>query len=205
MRWPRAGSDLLLSELDRSELRATSVLEIGCANGWRLELLRQKWNARCSGIEPSAEAIADGQRRFPALDLRRGTSDLLPFEEASFDLVILGFCLYLCDRRDLFRSAAEVDRVLRDDGHVVIFDFHPPTPYRNRYHHRPGVDVFKMDYSRMFTWNPAYRLLTLAKHDHAGGPVSSNPDDTVSVAVLRKASLLAYPHNPWRETEPQSR
>jgi SAM-dependent methyltransferase len=194
----RGGSDLVVHELERQGMRASSVLEVGCANGWRLEILREKWNAQCAGIEPSAEAIADGQRRFPSLDLRRGTGDSLPFADASFDMVVLGFCLYLCDRRDLFKTAAEVDRVLRDDGYVVVFDFHPPTPYRNRYHHLPGVDCYKMDYSRMFTWNPAYRQLTLVKRSHDNGPVSANPDDTVSVAVLRKESALAYPDNPWR-------
>jgi SAM-dependent methyltransferase len=192
----RAGSDLLLQQLEHDGLTAASVLEVGCANGWRLEILRQRWSARCAGVEPSAEAIADGQRQFPSLDLRRGTGDSLPFADGSFEMVVLGFCLYLCDRADLFKTAAEVDRVLRDGGHVVIFDFHPTTPYRNRYHHLPGVDCYKMDYSRMFSWSPTYQLLTLTKRSHDGGPVTSNPDDTVSVAVLRKESAQAYPNNP---------
>jgi SAM-dependent methyltransferase len=194
----RAATDLLLAELERTRLRAATVLEIGCANGWRLETLRQRWNAHGFGIEPSAEAVREGQRLFPALDLRRGTADMLPFEERSFDIVIFGFCLYLCDRDDLFRIAAEADRVLRPDGHIVIFDFQPPTPYRNAYQHRAGLFSYKMDHSRLFTWNPAYQLTSLSKHSHDGGPENGNPDDTVSIAVVKKSVALAYPDNPYR-------
>ncbi|MFK8773093.1 MULTISPECIES: class I SAM-dependent methyltransferase [Aeromonas] len=35
------------------------ILEIGCANGWRLAQLAEHYGARCYGVDPSASAIQD--------------------------------------------------------------------------------------------------------------------------------------------------
>ena len=104
------------------------VLEVGCANGYHLEALRRAFGCQASGIDPSLAAISEGLQQYPALQLSQGTARDLPAADGAFDLVILGFCLYLCDREDLFRIAAEVDRVLADGGFVLIKDFCPPLP-----------------------------------------------------------------------------
>src|SRR5205809_61585 len=107
---PKATGDRVLSSVKALNITPASVPEIGCANGWRLELFRSIYDATCVGIDPSAEAIAEGSATFPKIRLQRGTADSLPFDARSFDLVIFGFCLYLCDREHLFRIAAEADR-----------------------------------------------------------------------------------------------
>jgi SAM-dependent methyltransferase len=178
------------------------VLEIGCGNGWRLALLRDRYGAACEGLDPSPEAVAEGTRLRPGLGLRVGTADdLSAFAARSFDLVIFGFCLYLVDRFDLFRVVAEADRVLADGGILAIYDFCPPTPYTNPYAHDPRVTSYKMDYARAFLWNPAYaevrRVLAHHAHQPGLGPLA-NPDDRTAVILLRKDLASAYPPNPWR-------
>lgn len=179
----------------RLGLRPTSILEIGCSNGWRLASLRERFpEARLSGIEPSAAAVEDGRKRW-GLDLRVGTADDLPFADGEFDLVVFGGCLYLCDRGDLFRIAWQADRVLRDGGSLCIWDYHARVPYANAYRHHEGVRSFKMDYPSMFLWNPDYWLASL---EPAAG-LKDNPDDRMVVAVLRKQRGTAWPSNPWQE------
>ena len=128
------------------------VLEIGCGDGTRLEWIKNNLHADCFGIEPSAQAVAAACAK--GVSAQQGTADLLPFESQTFDIVMFGFCLYLCDREDLFRIASEADRVLRSPGWLLIKDFFSPTARAKIYHHRPGVQSFKMDYRTLFTWHP---------------------------------------------------
>lgn len=200
-RFTRAGSkadgDRVLAAIDALNLQPAAILEIGCGHGWRLERLRVHYGASCAGIDPSAEAIADGAVAFPIISLRQGTADALPFDDDAFDVVIFGFCLYLCDREHLFRIAAEGDRILRDRGHLVIEDFHPPFPYATRYRHHPDVTTYKMNYAALFSWNPAYTLVSQVIFDHDGAVNPDDPDRRVSVSVLVKNRRHAYPNHPF--------
>jgi len=194
-RWRR---DPVLRTLARLGARPRRVLEVGAGDGWRLAGLRRRYpGARLCGVEPSAAAVRDGRRRF-GLPLVRGTAERLAFADDVFDLVILGFFLYLCDREDLFAVAAEVDRVACEDALVAVFDFHAERPYRNPYAHRPGCYSYKMDYAGMFLWNPGYRVLERAVVGHAG-PVAAGPDDALAVTVLRRRLAGAYAEGPPAE------
>jgi ubiquinone/menaquinone biosynthesis C-methylase UbiE len=177
--------------------RPKSILEIGCGNGWRLHALRNRYKADCCGIDPSEKAIKAGRGVFPDLSLVQATADGIPYENNRFDLVILGFCLYLCDRKDLFKIAYEVDRVLADEGRLVILDFSPPFPYRNAYSHSPGIFSFKMDYAALFAWNPAY--VAIYQHLFASPPEKMRmPDERMSVVVLAKYVEGAYPDSLYK-------
>jgi ubiquinone/menaquinone biosynthesis C-methylase UbiE len=192
-----AANDHVLVSLSALPLEIESVLEVGCSNGWRLEALRRRYGARCCGVDPSSEAIAEGTGLFPGISLRTGTADRLPFDDSTFDLVIFGFCLYLCDREDLFRIASEGDRVSKGRAHVVVLDFFPPFAYRNEYGHHQGLYSFKMNYSGMFLWNPAYTLLSQVVFTHQGMAQLDDPNERISVAVLRKNTERAYPDSPF--------
>jgi SAM-dependent methyltransferase len=172
------------------------LLEIGCADGWRLDHLRQRTGAECFGIEPSAVAVGEGTRVFPGLSLSQGTADRLPFGDGNFDVVVFGFCLYLCDPSDHFRIAAEADRVLADGGWLLVYDFHPPGAWRNPYAHRPGLHSYKMDFSRMFSWHPSYQVHAVRRAERDGLPAA--PDNRIAVTVLRKLLGEAFPDNPYR-------
>lgn len=172
-----------------------SALEIGCSNGTRLDALCREFGCEGSGIDPSAQAIATGTQRYPGLRLTVGTAESLPYGDAAFDLVVFGFCLYLCDRADLFRIACEADRCLADGGFLVIKEFMPPFPYRNDYAPRPGLQSFKFDHRRMFLWNPAYHECAFQLSSHAGD-ARPGPDDRVATCVMRKDVAHGWPRRP---------
>jgi ubiquinone/menaquinone biosynthesis C-methylase UbiE len=163
-----------------------SVLEVGCANGWRLKALREIWpQATFFGIDPSSKAIAQSESR--KIQLQVGTAEKLPYKNSSINLLVFGFCLYLVDRDHLFEIAAEADRVLAENGKIAILDFFSDRPYSNPYTHRAGIRSFKMDYSKLWSWNPAYKLDTHSVMSHDGGPLE-NPDDAIAVSILQKDS-----------------
>jgi SAM-dependent methyltransferase len=162
----------------------TKVLEIGCASGSRLGWLRQNRGFECYGIDPSAKAVQAAIAH--GVLAQQGTADSLPFDTAAFDIVVFGFCLYLCDREDLFQIAREADRVLRNPGWMVIHDFYSPTPSQRPYHHRSGVVSFKMDYRTLFTWHPGYSNSFHKLGHHADGTFTDDPDEWVATSVLRK-------------------
>jgi ubiquinone/menaquinone biosynthesis C-methylase UbiE len=188
-------ADHIIQALTQLELHPKKILEIGCSNGWRLNLLNTIYKADCWGIDPSAEAIQAGKNEFKEVNLVKGTADALPYDHDMFDMIIYGFCLYLCDRSDLFKIAYEADRVLMDLGHIVIYDFHPPFQYKNNYSHYKGLYSYKMNYSNLFLWNPAYSLKYQKMFFHP--PLKTGTfDDLVSVMILEKNADCAFPENP---------
>lgn len=160
------------------------VLEIGCGDGSRLAYLQGAQGHAVAGVDPSAKAVENAVAR--GVRARQSTADVLDFPDASFDIVIFGFCLYLCDDEDLFRIAQQADRVLANPGWLLIVDFDAAAPTYRPYHHVPGLHSRKMDYKSMFLWHPAYTLAAYEKFDHVTHRWTDEAGEWVSVASLRK-------------------
>lgn len=194
----RTSNDQIANLIKYIELHPKKVLEIGCSNGFRLSVIKKIFNAECFGIDPSNTAIEYGKKKFPNITLKIGTADNLPFDDSNFDIIIFGFCLYLCDRKDLFKIAYEADRCLQDEGTIIINDFYPPFPYKNPYTHRYDIYSFKMDYSRMFKWNPYYTEIANVVFSHSGFKNRDVPDEKICITALRKVEQYAYPKEPYK-------
>jgi ubiquinone/menaquinone biosynthesis C-methylase UbiE len=196
--------DAVLKVISALHLAPKNALEVGCADGWRLRGLEALTGARCSGVEPSAQAVSAGLALAPHHTLKTGTADSLDFPDAAFDLVVYGFCLTYCDPKDLFKVAQEGDRVLADGGMLVIYDFCTDIPYRNVYAHRPGAYCYKMRYADLFSWSPVYSVVhhELVSHQHVvQGKASSVPDsmdERIGITVLRKSVVDAFIDNPFK-------
>jgi len=180
-------ADLLLCEIidiNKGSGKKLRVLEIGCGDGTRLAWLKDNLDAECYGIEPSSQAVAAASKK--NINVQQGTAESLPFDGHSFDIVIFGFCLYLCDREDLFRIAMEADRVLRESSWLMIMDFFSPNPHAKNYHHTPGVKSYKMDYRTLFNWHPDYACMTHKVRHHSELGYTDVQDEWVAVSILRK-------------------
>jgi len=186
----------LIAALPATPLR---VLEIGCGDGWRLEkLVKLGATMELYGIDPSAIAVQAASARAANVNAVQGTADSLPYPDEHFDVVIYGACLCWCAPRSLFRIACEGDRILRDKGHILIIDFFPPSPYRNPYHHRPGIATYKMDYRRLFTWHPAYSCVHHEVFPFTDNKFDDNPDNRMAISMLRKAVGDSFPERSSR-------
>ncbi|PJG59343.1 class I SAM-dependent methyltransferase [Aeromonas cavernicola] len=191
-------NDPILAALNTIKCKPTRILEIGCANGWRLAQLKKIYSAECYGIDPSILAIQNGQTCYPDLNLFVGTADTLPNIE-SVDLIIFGFCLYLCDPQDLFKIAANSDHLLSDKGLMTILDFNPPAGhYRNEYQHHNHIFSYKMNYGDMFCWHPSYhRIFEHSRHHNGSNELELEPDSLVSVQIFKKDCQLLTAKNPY--------
>lgn len=190
--------DLALQFLNQQDLSGKHILEVGCADGWRLADLLASHDISATGVEPSEMAIEKGKQRFDGIDFLRGTASDIHVPDQSVDIVVSGFCLYLCDRDELFKIAYEYDRILKDEGLIVITDFVSSFPYKNPYSHQQGLYSYKMDYASMFTWNPYYTLMLNQIVDMGSIAIdANNPDNRIVLSVLRKQKHQAYPSEPY--------
>ena len=165
-----------------------TLLEIGCGEAKRLQYLSHSMNIACYGIEPSAQAVAVAKSA--GLTVVQGTADNLPYPNHMFAVLIFGFCLYLCDREDLFKIVQEANRVLKPTGWLIIQDFFSITPNKNKYHHLSGIYSYKMDYRKLFDWHPDYTCIKHTINAHGSGDFTDHTNDWVATSVLRKSKIL---------------
>jgi len=168
--------------------KVNSVLEIGCSNGAKLEQICGLLDAKGQGIDPSKQAVDEGNRRLSGrgAQLHVGTASRLPFDGLSFDFVYFGFCLYLLDRQDLLTALAEADRVLKFGGFLAITDFDPIHRHKRPYHHKEGVFSFKQDYSKVFTESGLYYLVSKNSFSHRQSFFDPDGNERVSTTLLFK-------------------
>jgi ubiquinone/menaquinone biosynthesis C-methylase UbiE len=188
-------ADLIVDNIHKYQLKPKRILEIGCSGALKLDYLSNQIGAECYGIDPSSKAIEEAKQKFPHLNLNIGTADNLEFENEFFDIVIFGFCLYLCDREDLFKIAYEADRCLKKGGFLFIKDHSTEIPYKNKYAHAEGLFSYKMNYPQMFLWNPAYSLITHEVYTFEGYKGIDNIDDRVVLSMLLKGADEKYFNN----------
>jgi len=182
--------DLILQEILKinNNEKNTNILEIGCGSGNRLEWLINNTNASCFGIEPSKQAVEIALNK--GVHAIQGTAESLPFDINTFDIIIFGFCLYLCDREDLFKIAAEADRVCKNPGWIIIQDFYSSNFSTNEYHHFNGMKSFKMNYQSLFTWHPFYECTSHKIIGHDNNVYNDVKNNWIAISTLRKNSFL---------------
>jgi len=193
--WEGGRWDPPLYLMEQYSLRPKRVLEIGCSNGWRLAEIIKKHHVKCVGVEPSPLAIKEGKKKNSKVIFKRGIASSLPLEE-TFDLVIINFVLHWVSREFLFKVIAEIDRVVADEGYLIIGDFLPDNPTKVRYHHLPKEEVYtyKQDYTQIFTVSALYQRVATISFDHEKYLLSSktNSQHRGGCSLLRKSSKYNF-------------
>lgn len=184
--------DLNFLELYLKKKKIEKHLEIGCSDGYKTRQLAERLGSKGYGIDPSEQAISVGKTENSKiegsnkLNLRVGTADDLKFYgDEFFDLVYLGFCMYLIDRELLQKSINKIDRVLISGRFLAILDFDPGKIYQNDYVHYAGVKSFKDNYADYFI-DKGYSLVS--KESYAANEVGfeDDPDERISIQLLQK-------------------
>jgi len=107
-------------------LAGRRILDVGCGDGSVLrDLLRYgARDADLHGIDLLPDRVERSQALLPAADIRVGDAQSLPYPDGGFDLV-LGFTLLssVVDEDARRRVAAEMVRVTRPGGRIVLYDF----------------------------------------------------------------------------------
>ncbi len=153
---PAAGHDLLLPLYDplvrllmreeqtrgallaAAELRpGLQVLDLGCGTGAMSLLLAQRHpGIQVTGLDPDPKALARASDKAAraGLEIRfeQGFGDAIPHAEQSFDRVLSSLMLHHLTTQEKQRTFAEVLRVLRPGGLLLVLDFGPPRAWIDR-------------------------------------------------------------------------
>jgi SAM-dependent methyltransferase len=177
--------ELLTNWLQPFQSELSNILEIGCGSGHQLHQLASNLMANGFGVEPSSDAVNYIGSKFPSLQAKVGFGDNVPYTE-KFDLVHLGFFLYLVDREFFLRCVSEADRLVKFGGFLSIIDFETPFPYSNDYGHQRGVYSHKQNYSDVFVASGLYTVVNKFHFSHNGFFFDTQIDERVSLTLLFK-------------------
>lgn len=113
-------------DLAHSLVPAGKVLDVGCGTGRFLESLPPCYEP--SGVDVSLGMLEIAREK--GLDVVQAGGESLPFEDGSFDLVTTFAVLHHLIDPDLVRATlAEMARVTRPGGAVIVWDHNPLNPY----------------------------------------------------------------------------
>lgn len=115
-------------QLDRDQAR---VLDVGCGTGssllqfMKLGFLPQN----LTGVDSSAERIAQAQSRFPNVAFHRESAEAMSFPDSTFDVVFEStLFMMLTDEAVAKRIAGEMLRVTRRGGYLMMADWRYAEP-----------------------------------------------------------------------------
>jgi ubiquinone/menaquinone biosynthesis C-methylase UbiE len=108
------------------------ILDLGCGTGTlALMVKRRQPEARVTGLDADPEILARARAKAEAaelaIELDHGFSTELPYEDASFDLVLSSLFFHHLDRAAKEATAGEIARVLRPGGELHVADWGPPS------------------------------------------------------------------------------
>lgn len=109
-----------------------SVLDVGCGYGRSLAELEEAGFTNIWGCDYSQKMIDRGMIQHPDLNLIKCPNGKLPFEDNTFDSVLL-LAVLTCISTNVeqYRLIEEIKRVLKDDGVLYINDYLLNTDKRN--------------------------------------------------------------------------
>lgn len=103
---------------------AMTVLDVGCGTGSHLETYTAT-GAACYGIDLSPAMLGEARKRLGrSADLCLGDATTLPYGPDFFDLTTATFFLHELEPTVRIAALAEMARVTKKDGRVLIIDYH---------------------------------------------------------------------------------
>jgi ubiquinone/menaquinone biosynthesis C-methylase UbiE len=119
--------------VDEALIQSTNnVLDVGCGTGEVALLAKTRAvNGKVYGIDPAPEMIAVARSKAAGrkldIDFRVGVIEALPFPDSSMDVVTSSLMMHHLPEELKIRGLAEIYRVLKPGGRLLVADFMRPT------------------------------------------------------------------------------
>ena len=105
------------------------ALDVGCGTGVLASRLADAGYAM-TGVDPSPGMLTILRARTPAVVAVEGSGAALPFDADAFDLVLsVATFHHIADPAEVRRALAEMVRVTRPGGRILVWDHNPRNPY----------------------------------------------------------------------------
>jgi SAM-dependent methyltransferase len=106
-----------------------TVLDVGCGTGTLAARLSDS-GYDVVGLDSSRGMLEVLEDRAPGVEAVLGSATEIPFADGRFDLSLSVATLHhIADRSEVRRALAEMARVVRPGGHVLVWDHNPRNPY----------------------------------------------------------------------------
>lgn len=130
-------------------VRPARVLEVGCGTGhWLAEL--RSYGVQPHGLDFSPGMLAQAQLRKAQLHLVNGRGGMLPFANATFDIVYAVNAIHHFDRQHHF--ILEAGRLLKPGGALAVIGMDPRSLRDNWYVYRYFEGTYEADLARFPSW-----------------------------------------------------
>lgn len=106
-------------------IKGSAVLDVATGAGYVAAAAASR-GANAIGIDFAQSQIALARSLYPQIEFRQGDAENLPFDEKSFDAVVVGFGINHLPHPE--RTFAEAYRVLRQGGFFAFTVWAPPKP-----------------------------------------------------------------------------
>jgi demethylmenaquinone methyltransferase/2-methoxy-6-polyprenyl-1,4-benzoquinol methylase len=156
------------------------VLDVGCGTGDLSLELFENTAAQVMGIDFCGPMLKLAKTKAPQLQFIEGDALNLPFAQASFDGLTIGFALR--NLVDVEQGLRELLRVLKPDGHVAILEFSHPV--------NPVFASFVRFYNwRLLPWIGGLVSGSRGAYAYLPDSISKFPDQETLAAMMRAAGF----------------
>jgi ubiquinone/menaquinone biosynthesis C-methylase UbiE len=133
---------------------AGRLLDIGCGNGYLLEVLRSKDpDLAIEGLEYTPELAEIARSRgVENCSIKQGDVRNLPYDDGAFDIVVTERCVInVMDRDDQAKSLHEIGRIIPSGGHYICIEaFTDGLGQLNEARTELGLDENEMAYHNLW-------------------------------------------------------
>ena len=187
----------IISLIKDNHLKANSILEIGCANGNKLNQYAKLCKSRkIYGVDLSSKAIKDGKKKYKNLNFLNISSVEIDKIKINFDFIICGFFLYHLDRELIFRQFDLIHRKLVKNGFLLIWDFDPLFKHSNKDFNTKKLTSFKMSYDNFLIESGLFEMVYKIKYKTKTNDKKIFKSDNVSLTLFKKIEFEnKYPEN----------
>jgi len=156
------------------------VLDVGCGTGDLSIAIFEKTVAQVVGIDFCRPMLELAAKKAPQLAFIEGDALKLPFADASFDAVTIGFALRNLASTD--QGLIELQRVLKPQGWLFVLEFSKPGI--------PGIhELIGLYYRYLLPWIGGWLSGSRSAYEYLPDSIAEFPNQQMLATLMRAAGF----------------